>query len=348
MGACCCCFCPVSYNEARQVEDKYYPEYFAKMSMQSGKIIAITGCTSGTGFQCALASAKKGATVIMLNRPSKRALEAEQALRKQCPSATIDSIECDLGSLESTRAAAGTVKGKYTASGIDVLCCNAGVMACADEATVDGFDVQMQTNHLSHFLLQYELFDLLKIAANMRGEARIVNHSSVARFGSALEERYLGRNGGDLGGNSSSMLCGGARWKRYQQSKLAQPVFTWALHQRISQSGKNLPNIKVLCAAPGYAATQLQVSAFKNGGFVGCFDVWTTRFAQSVSDGTMPLLHCCFDAVPSSGELWEPINFGHMAGPVGVTPPNKKERDEESLKMLWSASERACGVTWDL
>lgn len=40
---------------------------------------------------------------------------------------------------------------KYTM--IYCLCNNAGIMARPDEATVDGYDTQMQTNHLSHFLL---------------------------------------------------------------------------------------------------------------------------------------------------------------------------------------------------
>ena len=52
----------------------------------------------------------------------------------------------------------------------------------ADKATTDGYDVQMQTNHLSHFLLSKELYPALKLAATTRGEARVVNHSSGARF----------------------------------------------------------------------------------------------------------------------------------------------------------------------
>eukprot|EP00958_Prasinococcus_capsulatus_P005402 scaffold523_cov446-Prasinococcus_capsulatus_cf.AAC.6 len=56
-----------------------------------------------------------------------------------------------------------------------------GVMASQNEGTVDGYDVQMQTNHLSHFLLTRELLPLLERGAELRGEARVVNHSSTAR-----------------------------------------------------------------------------------------------------------------------------------------------------------------------
>jgi NAD(P)-dependent dehydrogenase (short-subunit alcohol dehydrogenase family) len=292
-----------------------------------------------------LTAAKLGATVILLNRPSERATAAEQqaAAAASDPDATIFAIECDLGSFESTRAAAAAIRQKFGDTGLDVLCCNAGVMACADEATCDGYDVQIQTNHLSHFLLQCELFPLLQKAAAQRGEARIVNHSSLARSGAQLDERFFQHNGGDLGGNGSSMFCGGARWVRYHQSKLAQPVLTAALHKKLCSS--HVPanaRIKVLTAAPGYAATQLQVSAYQSGGFVGGCEVWTTRMMQSAADGSMPLLHACFDPAPNSGELWEPK--GGMTGQVALAKPKAEEIDPASMDMLWKASEKACGV----
>ena len=78
----------------------------------------------------------------------------------------------------------------------------------------------MQTNHLSHFLLTKELLPLLNKAAAAKGEARIVNHSSGARkFPSTpLQAKYLGKNGGNLGGNGSSMLFCGARCQRYHET----------------------------------------------------------------------------------------------------------------------------------
>ena len=80
----------------------------------------------------------------------------------------------------------------------------------------------MQTNHLSHFLLtkDSELLALLNKAAPAKGETRVVNHSGGARKFSPpqLQAKYLGKNGGNLGGNGSSMLFCGARCQRYHET----------------------------------------------------------------------------------------------------------------------------------
>merc|ERR1719454_2525223 len=98
-------------------------------------------------------------------------------------------------SFAAVKETAQKLKEELGDSGLDVLCNNAGIMATKDEATVDGCDTQMQTNHLSHFLLTAELWPLLEKAAELRGEARVVNHSSMARKGKPLEAQYLGKNG---------------------------------------------------------------------------------------------------------------------------------------------------------
>ena len=84
---------------------------------------------------------------------------------------------------------------------------NAGVMAMPDERTADGYDIQMQCNGLSHFLLTALLMPALESASKARGEERIVQHSSGARFFplgkhptthymAACEANTLGGNGG--------------------------------------------------------------------------------------------------------------------------------------------------------
>ena len=95
-----------------------------------------------------------------------------------------------------------------------------------DVATIDGYDVQMQTNHLSHFLLASIVLPALQTAAEVSGSARIVSHSSASRKspGTPCDAKYYGKNGGDLGGDDI-----GPRWERYHQSKLANVLFSGAL-----------------------------------------------------------------------------------------------------------------------
>ena len=66
-------------------------------------------------------------------------------------------VTCDLQSFSSVKSASQSVQELFL-EGVDVLANNAGVMALDDKATEDGYDVQMQTNHLSHFLLTQLLF----------------------------------------------------------------------------------------------------------------------------------------------------------------------------------------------
>jgi NAD(P)-dependent dehydrogenase (short-subunit alcohol dehydrogenase family) len=136
-----------------------------------GKMVAITGCTTGTGFEMAKQCAALGATVFMLNRASSRADEAFSAVDAAAPGLA-KVVACDLQSFQSVKGAADQVHQLVGEHGLDVLCNNAGIMAFPNEMTSDGYDVQMQTNHLSHFLLTAELLPALHKASILRGEAR--------------------------------------------------------------------------------------------------------------------------------------------------------------------------------
>ena len=331
-----------SYSKPADIPSKHFPAFAAALPSQTGRVIAITGSTSGTGLVAALSAAQKGAHVVLLNRPSPRAAAAVQLLQDRVPGCAVTSIACDLASFASVRAAAAALREQFSATGIDVLLNNAGVMALQDIATEDGFDVQMQTNHLSHFLLSKEVFPLLERAAELRGEARIVHHSSGARRfpATALSAEHLGRNGGALGGNSASMLCGGARWQRYHQTKLANSVFTLALRDRLQARNSK---VKALCAAPGLAATNLQVTTHAEGGFA---ETWIMRWAQSAEDGTMPLLTCALAQGVRSGELYEPWGMGGPAARVDLDA-EAISANPASREVLWRESEKACGA-WDL
>ena len=243
----------------------------------------------------------------------------------------------DLQSFVSAQSAPDTLQ-ELCADGIYALINNAGIMAMPDEATGDGFDTQMQTNHLSHFLLTRELFPVLEKGAAKHGEARVVNHSSMARKGvPKLEAKYLERNGGNLGGDAFA-LNGGGRWVRYGQTKLANAAFTAALHDKLQASQSK---VKSLVAHPGWANTELQVSTDKQGGMMMAPLVsFIAKFiSQSEEDGTLGLLSCAVLPEAQSGEFWGP-GSGMMASKGKAKPfgMEKQYNNETTKDMIWSKS----------
>ena len=251
----------------------------------SGKVAAVTGTTSGTGYVCARELARKGAHVILLNRESERSANALKNLQNEVPEGKFEAVSCDLQNFDSVRNAASSIKSNHQV--LDVLVNNAGVMALKDQATNDGYDVQMQTNVLSHFLLTKELFPLMKKS----DQARVVNHSSQARLGGPLKEEYFGQNGGNLGGDGNeeeSVNFRGPRWERYHQTKLANCAFTYGLKERLEQA--NISNVLPLLAHPGLSLTNLQLTTAADGGMEKNSALMDN--AQSAEDGATGIIQC--------------------------------------------------------
>ncbi|NNC81399.1 MAG: SDR family NAD(P)-dependent oxidoreductase [Acidimicrobiales bacterium] len=327
------------------ISSKHFPSFKSNLPSMAGKTVVITGTTSGTGKVAAHTVAELGAKVLVLNRASDRSSAAFNELSSAFPDADLHAVECDLQSFASVKAAAARV-GELCTEGVNVLANNAGVMALGDEATGDGFDVQMQTNHLSHFLLTRELMPLLEKAAGASGEARVVNHSSVARMSPSktLRGEYLEAKGGDFGGDGSgveNMMFRGPRWVRYNQSKLANAAFTAALHQRLQDKGSS---VKALVAHPGLANTHLQQTSVKEGGMGSAFTGFFMRFSQSSEDGAMGLISCMCLPEAQSGQFYGPgsSNFA-MKGKAEPFALESFYDNPTTRDLLWQKSEEAIG-----
>ena len=331
-------------------DSTHFPAFKAGLPSMAGKTVVITGTTSGTGKVAAATVAELGAKVLVLNRSSERSEASFAELTAAFPDAELHNVECDLQVFSSVEAAAEKVA-VLCPEGVHVLCNNAGVMALADLATTDGFDIQMQTNHLSHFLLTRELMPLLERAAADAGDARIVNHSSTARLNPSkeLQSKFLERNGGNLGGDGSklqNMMFSGPRWLRYNQTKLANAAFTAALHQRLQERGSN---IKAIVAHPGFARTHLQKTTAREGGMGGRFTKVFQRFSQTAEDGAMGILSgmCLADA--ASGQFYGPgSGITAIKGKAEPFPLESFYDNPETRELIWRKSEEAIGKTFDL
>jgi NAD(P)-dependent dehydrogenase (short-subunit alcohol dehydrogenase family) len=272
-------------------------------------------------------------------------------------------IPCDLMSFKSVNQAGTQLRNDFAKDGIDILCNNAGIMAFNDTRTEDGCDIQMQTNHTSHFLLTYYCMPLLEKAASLRGEARIVNHASAARcmdvknFANKLDAKYFDKSAeGSLGGDSSEFFAG-ANFQRYQQTKLANVVFTYALRDRLRAAGSK---VKALVAHPGVAPTELMQGTMKQGGMpqlpLCVQNIMGAAMMQSEADGSIGILYGTCATNAQSGEFYGPLGKGgatgdhddkEYSGPHGVL---KEEplADKEAQDTLWSASEKVTGITFKI
>lgn len=295
-----------SATATSSVQIKYYNKLVESLPSLVGKCVAITGTTSGLGYWAAAATAKKGAScLILLNRQSDRAIAAEEEVRKQAaPGVAVISVTCDLQNMSSVREAAINVN-RIVADfgGLDVLALNAGIMSQPDTRTVDGFDTMMQTNHLSQVLLTKLVMPSLRAAAAKGKEVRIVTHSSIARrgpTGGPIDvEYYLKSPAGSLGGDE-----GRAKSERYHQSKLANIAFAMALHASFEKLAlfPLYSNFKALSAAPGVSDTSLDFGvSFDN------IPPWLkNNVALSAPDGSCPLLTAMFSVSAKSGDFYEP------------------------------------------
>lgn len=185
----------------------------------AGRTAFITGGYSGLGRETARALAAHGAHVILSGRDATKLAAAGDDIAS-ATGAKVDTLTCDLGSLDSIRAAAAEARQRFDK--IDLLINNAGVMACPRGTTEDGFETQFGTNHLGHFLLTNLLMPLVE-----RGDsARIVNLSSRGHHiaGVDFDDPNFERRAYDP-------------WLAYGQSKTANVLFAVGLEQRLGDRG---------------------------------------------------------------------------------------------------------------
>ncbi|KAL2672594.1 hypothetical protein Neosp_013307 [[Neocosmospora] mangrovei] len=141
-----------------------------------GKVIVITGTSSGLGVETVRALSTTGATLFLTARNLNKAKTALEGIFEP---GRMHLIEMDQGSLDSVRAAAAQILSKTDK--VNILINNAGIMAVQKlEYTKDGYELQFGTNHLSHFLFFMLLKRALLAAATPDFSSRVVNVSSTS------------------------------------------------------------------------------------------------------------------------------------------------------------------------
>lgn len=187
--------------------------------LMHGSTVLVTGGTGGIGMATAAGLAGLGARVGIVGRSATRGAAAAAAVRRRAPSAQVDVFEADLSAQAEVRRLADEVKRAYPR--LDVLVNNVGGYWAHRHVTADGLEHTFALNHLAPFLLTHELRDLLLASA----PARVVTVSSGAQS--------MGRiDFDDLQGERSY-----SGQRAYNQSKLANVLFTYELARRLEGTG---------------------------------------------------------------------------------------------------------------
>ncbi|KAH7082852.1 hypothetical protein BKA63DRAFT_583982 [Paraphoma chrysanthemicola] len=212
----------------------------------AGKVVLVTGGNSGLGRESVLELAKHNPSKIYLaSRNAARGIEAIDLIKMEVPKAPVTLLLCDLSSLHSIQQAAQQIRSE--SQYLDILICNAGVVACPKATSEDGYEIQFATNHLGHALLIKLLIPLLRKASKERGDARVVSIASPGfnfspkggiQFNTLRSEQDMGFGGPP---------------KRYGQSKLAIILYAEELARRY-------PELVCVSVDPGAARTELFTS----------------------------------------------------------------------------------------
>lgn len=196
-----------------------------------GRTALVTGVSSGLGLATMQLLAAHGAHVIGTARTLEKARDA-------CATAggSTTPLALELGDYASVAAAATAVCD--TGAPLDMLICNAGVMALPALQLVDGVEKQFAVNHLGHFILAHRLLDPLRAAAG-----RVVVLTSMAMDWAPPEGIQFDNLDGAHGYDP---------FRAYGQSKLANALFALELARR-EAAGPVAAN----CIHPGVIRTQL-------------------------------------------------------------------------------------------
>jgi NAD(P)-dependent dehydrogenase (short-subunit alcohol dehydrogenase family) len=200
----------------------------------SGKRVLVTGVSAGLGVETARVLAAHGATVVGAARDLAKAQTATAPVRADARGGGgLELVELDLASLASVRACADALIA--AAKPLDLVICNAGVMATPFGRTADGFETQFGTNHLGHFLL------VNRIAPLLGPGSRVVCLSSA------------GHRFADVDLDDPSFERGGySEFAAYGRSKTANVLFAVEFDRRHKARG-----VRATALHPGVIQTEL-------------------------------------------------------------------------------------------
>jgi NAD(P)-dependent dehydrogenase (short-subunit alcohol dehydrogenase family) len=269
----------------------------------SGQTAVVTGCNSGLGYETMRVLAQRGAHVVGTARNMEKAEKACGSIEgKTTP------VVLELGDFNSARSAGQAIADMNIP--VDMLICNAGIMALPELELVNGLERQFVINHLGHFVFVNSLVETVKRAE----QGRIVMLSSCAH----QQAPAVGIDFDNLDGSQSY-----SPWKAYGRSKLSNGLFAAELSRRLKQTSVTANSVH-----PGVIKTNL--ARYIPGSETRAAD--DPIYNKTIPQGAATQCYVAANSIPAK-------ITGHYFADCNPARANPLMYDEELAARLWSVSE---------
>src|SRR3989442_5703543 len=276
-----------------------------------GKVVVITGATSGIGQVAAERLAGMGARMVLVARDKGRGEAALARLRERAPGAAHSIHYADLSRLAEMKRVAAEIAAAEPR--IDVLVNNAGALFGSRHVTKDGLELTFALNHMAYFVLTHGLRERLLASA----PARVVNTASNAHQRASLDFDDLQSANGYSG------------FKAYGRSKLANILFTRELARRLSGAG-----VTANCLHPGFVATRF---GDQTGGLLSYVVRIAKIFAISSEEGAETLVYLA--SAPEVANV-----SGAYFYQCRPATPTREALDDAAAQRLWLETAKLAGL----
>ncbi|MGN0065233.1 MAG: SDR family NAD(P)-dependent oxidoreductase [Nocardioides sp.] len=278
---------------------------------QDGRRFVITGGNAGIGFCTARSLAQAGAEVVLAVRDVRRGDAAADSIGGK-----VSVEELDVSSLASVHDFADRI------GPIDVLVNNAGVLGLPESRSVDGFELQLATNHLGHFALTNLMLPQIS--------DRVVVVGSQAHRSARLDLDNLMLERGEYSG-----------YRAYANSKLAVMLFLLEADRRLREVGSPL---RAVGAHPGYTATKIMRNT-SSGAFNLLAAAGNALVGMRPEAGAQCVVVAATADLPGNtyvGPSWP----GEMRGRPKPVGRSLDAQDPTLAREMWRLSEELTGVGW--
>jgi NAD(P)-dependent dehydrogenase (short-subunit alcohol dehydrogenase family) len=272
----------------------------------TGRIIVITGATSGLGYAAAEQFARCGATLVVVGRTTERNERAVADLVSATGNPLITQVPADMGDLDQVRHLAERVLADHDR--LDVLIHNAGALDPERRVAPDGTEATVASQVVGPFLLTSLLLDRLAASA----PARVLTMSSGGMYATGLTVSGLEMTSEDYNGT-----------EQYARAKRAQVTLNEMWAERYGDRG-----ITFHALHPGWADTPGVDAGLPT------FAKVMGPFLRTPEQGADTLVWLAADetALASNGRFW----LDRAPRPIHKLPTTKRSDTPQQRERLWN------------